>query len=93
MTEFRLIGRVGVLLVAALLADVAGTTEVFVGLGVVDEQFTVLAVATGFVGGNLDHVPDRGGLAEDGVHFFQRPVGGFRVEEVDDGEDEGVAIF
>ena len=32
----------------------------------------------------------RGRFAEDGVHFFEGAVGGFGVEEVDDGEDEGV---
>lgn len=31
-------------------------------------------------------------FAEDGVHFFQGAVCGFRVEEVDDREYEGVAV-
>lgn len=92
MAKFCLVVGVGVLLVAALLADVAGTAEVLVGLGVADEQLTVLAVAAGLVARNLDQAPDRLGLAKDDVHFFQRPVGGFGVEQVDDGEDEGVAV-
>lgn len=92
MAVLRLIVWVGMSLVAALLANVAGTAEVLVGLGVVDEQFTVLAVATGLVARNLDQTPYGLGLAEDGVHFFQGAVRGFGVEQVDDGEDEGVAI-
>lgn len=31
------------------------------------------------------------GLPEDDVHFFERAVGGFGIEKVDNGEDEGVA--
>jgi hypothetical protein len=45
-----------------------------------------------FLLGFLDDVEDAGCLAEDAVHFFEGAVGGLGVEEVDDREDEGVAI-
>ena len=32
-----------------------------------------------------------GRFLEDDVHFFERAVGGFGVDEVDNGDDEGVA--
>ena len=67
--------------------------EMLVCLGVVDEQLAILAVAAWFLARNPDNGPDGFGLVEDCVHFFERAVGCFRVEEVDDGEDEGVTFF
>jgi hypothetical protein len=45
-----------------------------------------------FLLGSLDDVEDAGCFAEDAVHFFEGAVSRLGVEEVDDGEDEGVAI-
>lgn len=96
VTILNMILRVSLILVAdSPLLHISYATnmmEMLVCLGVIDEQFSILAVATGFLARNPDNRPDGFGLVEDCVHFFQRAVGGFRVEEVDHGEDEGVTI-
>lgn len=74
-----------------VLIGVAGTTQVLLSVLVVDEELALLAVAVGLVAGNGDQVEHVVGLVEDCVHFLQRAVGGFGVEEIDDREDEGVA--
>lgn len=66
--------------------------EMFVRLRVVDKQLSILAVATGLFARNPDNGPDGFGLVEDCVHFFEGAVGCFGVEEIDDWEDEGIAI-
>ncbi len=63
-----------------------------VRLVVVDEQFALFAVASRFLAGDCDDGEVGVAFAEDAVHFFQGAVGGFGVEDVDDGEDEGVAV-
>ena len=63
-----------------------------VRLFVVDEQFALFAVASRLVAGDCDDGEVGVAFAEDAVHFFQGAVGGFGVEDVDDGEDEGVAV-
>lgn len=55
------------------------------------EELAFLAVHVWFVAGGADEIEDAGGFAEDAVHFFEGAAGGFGVEEVGDGEDEGVA--
>ena len=65
----------------------------FLGLIVRDQQLAVLAVAARLVVRDLDDgEPARGTVcfAEDGVHFFEGAVGGFGVEEVGYGNDEGI---
>lgn len=74
----------------ALLGDVAGAAQVLLSVLVVDEEFAMLAVAVGLVAGDGDDVEDTSRLVEDGVHFFEGSVGGFGIEEVDDGEDKCV---
>lgn len=74
------------------ISDSANMMEMLVRLGVVDEQLSILAVAEWFVARNLHQSPDGFGLVEDCVHFFEGAVCCFRVEVVDHGEDEGVAI-
>jgi hypothetical protein len=75
-----------------LLGDVAGTTQVLLGDLIVDEKLALLSIAVGLVAGNGDNVENAGSLVEDGVHLFEGAVGGLWVEEVDDGEDKGVAV-
>lgn len=85
--------RVGMIFITALLLVMnTNVTEMFVGVCVVDEQFSVLAITAGLFAGNFDHRPDRLCLAENGIHLFQRTVGRFRIEEVDNGEDERVTM-
>jgi len=86
---------VGVVLVrdgGLLVGHVAGAAQVVLGLGVVDEQLAVLAVAARLLPGDAHDIPDRLGLAEDDVHLLERPVGGLGVEEVHDGDDEGISV-
>ena len=70
----------------------ASATDMFIRLVVVDEQLSVLSVTARLLAGTLYYVEDVCRLAEDGVHFLQGAVGGLRVEEVDDGDDEGVSL-
>ena len=67
-----------------------GAPAVLVRLLVVDEQLAVLAVAARLVARDLDDGEDGVALVEDGVHFLERAVGGFGVEEVDDRVDGSV---
>jgi hypothetical protein len=73
--------------------DNTDATHMLLRLVVVDKQLSVLAVAAGFFTSSLDDGEDRVGLAENGVHLLQGAVGGFGVEEVDDGDDESVAVL
>jgi hypothetical protein len=71
---------------------------------IINQRIPTLIISMRHLARYLDHIeaafdgtPDtRGGLGgfvcfdEDAVHFFEGAVGRFRVEEVDDGEDEGV---
>lgn len=59
-------------------------------LQIVDQQLTVLSVASGLVVRNADDVEDIRRLVEDLVHLLERAVRGLGVEEVDAGDDEGV---
>ena len=64
----------------------------FLRLFVIDEQFSLLTIPSRLIARDFDKGEVGAAFAEDGVHFFQGAVGGFGVEEVDDGEDEGVAV-
>ena len=64
----------------------------FLALLIVDENFTVLAVAARFVLGGPDNGEDILCLLEDVVHLLERAVSRLRVKEVDDWEDEGIAV-
>lgn len=55
------------------------------------EQFTVGPVHVRLAAGEGDTVEDVGSLVENAVHFLQRAHGGLGKEEVDHGDDEGVA--
>jgi hypothetical protein len=46
----------------------------------------------GLVAGDGDDIEGAGCLMEDSVHLLQGSVSSFRVEEVDNGEDERIAI-
>lgn len=67
--------------------------QMFFRLVVVDEQLSVLSVAARLLASVLYDVENGGCLAENGVHFLQGAVGGFRVEKVDHGDDEGVSSW
>lgn len=69
----------------------ARATLVLIRLLVVDQKLALLSVAVRLLSSYADHREDGVGLAEDGVHLLQRPVGGLGVEEVHDREDDGVA--
>lgn len=73
-----------------LLGDMTGAAQMLFGILVVDEELSVLAVAVRLVAGNRDDVEDAGRILEDSVHLLQGPVGGLGIEEINDGEDEGV---
>lgn len=75
-----------------LLRDMASTTQMLLGVLVVDKKFSVLPVAVGLVAGHGDKAEDGRCLVEDDVHFLQGSVGCLWVEEVDHREDEGVAV-
>ena len=60
------------------------------GVLIVDEQLAVLAVPLWLIVRNADDGEDALALAEDAVHLLERAVGGFGIEEVDAGHDEGV---
>lgn len=95
ITVLNMIRRVGMIFVANALLHISDTTdvmEVLVCLGIVDEQLSILAVASRLVACNPHQRPDGFGLVEDCVHFFQGAIRCFGVEEVDDGEDKGVTI-
>ncbi len=66
-------------------------TPSLLGLGVLNEQLAILAIPTGLILGLLDAVPDGRGLVADGVHLLEGAVSRLGIEEVDDGDDEGVA--
>lgn len=96
ITILNMILRVRMILVTySSLLGISHTTdmmEMLVCLRVVDEKLSVLAVPARLVARNPDQRPDGFGLVEDCVHFFEGAVCGFGVEEVDDGEDEGVTM-
>lgn len=80
------------ILLIMLLDEVASTADCIV-FHVADgvEQLPGLAVHVRLVAGNLDHAEDAAGLVEDTVHLLQRTVGGLGEEEVDNGDDGGIA--
>lgn len=46
----------------------------------------------GLIAGDQDQIKDAASLVENSVHFFQGSVSRFGVEEVDNRENEGVAL-
>jgi len=66
---------------------------VLLRLLIINQLLTILTESPRLVMGNLDNSEVGGAFAEDAVHFFKGPTCSFRVEEVHDGEDEGVAIL
>lgn len=74
------------------VAEYAGAADGLV-LDVIEgtEEFTVGTVHVRLVAGERDAVEDVGGLMEDAVHLLQGTHGGLGEEEVDHGDDEGVA--
>ena len=80
------------IVLAALLGNGAEAT-VFLGILVVDEDLAIFAVSAWSIGCCADQAPHRLGVVEDGVHLLEGAVGGLGEEEVDDGNNEGVARF
>lgn len=74
-----------------LAGQVACAALVLLGLVVIDQELAVLAVTMRLVASDADHLEDRVGLAEDGIHLLQGAVCGHGVEEVDGWDDSGVA--
>ena len=72
-------------------SDNATSTSSLIRVVVVDEQLAIFAVPSGLAICNANHSKYRLALVEDGVHLFQRAVGGFRVEKVNHGKDKSVA--
>ena len=58
---------------------------------IIDEQLPLLAVPSWLIAGDFYDGKVGAAFAEDAVHFFQGAVCGFRIEEVDDWEYEGIA--
>jgi hypothetical protein len=75
-----------------LLCNIASAAQVLLGVLVVDEKLAVLAVAVGLVARNRNDIEYAGCLVEDCVHLLQGSIGSLRVEEVNDRNDECVAI-
>lgn len=67
-----------------------GPPRVLFRLFVVDEQFSLFAISSRLIARDSHEGEVGAAFAEDGVHLFEGAVGGLRVEEIDDGEDEGV---
>ena len=61
-------------------------------LFILNEYLSLLAIPPRLFLGDTDGAKDGCRLAEDGIHFLEGAVGCLGVEEVDDGEDEGVAV-
>ena len=59
---------------------------------VIDENFTVLAIAARLMLGGPDDCEYILCLLEDVVHLLEGTVSSFRVEEVDDWEDESITV-
>ena len=59
---------------------------------VLDEQLSILAVAVRLFLRNLDNREDGVAFGENGIHLFEGAIRGFRVEEVDGWDDEGIAV-
>ena len=74
----------------ALVTDVTCSPHVVLRLLVIDQHLTILAIPVRFLVGDLHDCKDRVALLEYDVHLLQRAVGGFRVEEIDHGDNEGV---
>lgn len=58
---------------------------------VINQQLSTLPIAPRLIARDLDNREVRVAFAEDAVHFFERAVGCFGVEEVDGRDHEGVA--
>ena len=63
----------------------------FFRLFVVDQKLSIFTVSSGLVAGNFDDIKPTGAFTEDGIHFLERSVGSFRVEEIDYRENKSVA--
>ena len=60
---------------------------------VLNQHFPLLTVPPRLLFRDTYDVEDGRRLAEDGVHLLEGTVGRLGVEEVDDGEEEGVAVM
>ena len=68
----------------------ARSSLVLFGLFIINQDFTILAIAMRFVLGGPYESEDVLGLVEDRVHLFERSISSLRIEEIDDRDDEGV---
>lgn len=77
-----------------IMRHASRTRSMFLRILIINKQLTILAIPSRLVPCNSHDVEPAGqsafGLAEDVVDFLEGAVGGFRVEEVDDGENESV---
>ena len=74
------------------MAEYTSPPRMLLRLLVIDEQLSLLAIPSRFIAGDFHDGEVGAAFAEDAVHFFQGAVCGFRVEEVDNWEYEGVAV-
>lgn len=80
------------LLLSGVLQDASAANSLVLDFGELVQELAIFAVHVGFLVGGLDERENALRLAEDAVHFFKTAVGGFGVEEVDNGEDGSVTI-
>lgn len=69
----------------------APSSLMFLGLLVVDQHLAVLAISMRFFLGHPHHIEHTRRVVEDGVHFFERPICRFGIEEIYHGYNECVA--
>ena len=54
-----------------------------------EQKFAIIVITPRFIGRDTYEREYGLGFAKDDIHFLEGAVRGFRVEEVDDGEDKG----
>lgn len=86
------IARVPPLLLSLVLEEVCASDSLILNITQVAQELAALAVHVRLGLGSVDQSENALCLAEDAVHFFKTAVGSFGVEEVDNGEDEGVSV-
>lgn len=66
--------------------------RMFLRLLIVDQRLALAAKPARFRSSDAHNREARVAFAEDGVHLLEAAAGGFGIEEVDDGDDEGVSV-
>ncbi len=62
------------------------------GLIIIDQHLSILPEPPRLLLRRLHHREHIARLRKDAIHLLQGPVGGFGVEEIHDGDDEGVSV-